>query len=587
MESRRVKQIHLKIRILRNLFVVMAVSMLISTIVSYLYFERVVREQKIAEEESKLNQVSNQLVFMVEDIQNMAHTMIADEDIQAVIEPIDGESAFDIIKKKDVVSKRLRFYNNLRPYISGSFIEMEEGEGYSSSSSNAELSYLEQKWNTKEIKDYKEQEEWIFSDPYYGIDSWDSRKIVCYGSGIWNKYNYGEKMGTLYLEVSLDYFLDQVESYGEESENVCLLGNQGTVLYAKSSDPAVKSMEKDGWATMKEGIHQVDGGYLICKDIQEAGWRICVLITNAYLFRQCSFVPTFFLLSFLISITAILLTTSRLMEKMIRPITALSQRMEQTDYEQLSPQRVAETGDEIQTLYECYNRMVEEIQRGMGQKMEYEKQKKDMEFDIMLSQINPHYLYNVLNTVVYLSAAGKSKEVVKIANALIFSLQETLRIGEKNIETTVKKELELTECYLEIQKYRYPDMFRVEIHCPEHLLNASVPKTIIQPLVENAILHGILPTERKGKIEILVSEEAGSLFITITDDGEGISGEVLQMFENGQDIIYEKNGRKHVGISNVRDRMKYLYGEPFGMKIERNPKGGTQVTLQLPLSIKS
>lgn len=563
----------------------MGISMLLSTVVSYVYFERVVREQKIAEEESKLNQVSNQIEFMVEDIQNLATTVIVDEDIQEVIEPLDGESLFDTIRKSDIVSRRLKFYNTLRPYLAGSFIEMNEGYGYSSSNnSNQQSGYLEAKWNTKEIQEYQEQESWIFSDPYYGIDSWDSRQIICYGAKIWNKYHYGECLGTLYLEIPLDYFLEQVATYGQETENVVLFGNNEKVLYEKTTDPAVFPSETAERKSFEEGIHETKGGYLICKEIEKAGWKLCVMITNRYLFHQSRFVPTFFLLSFLISITAILLTTSRLMEKITRPITALSLKMEETDYEKLHPQAVAETGDEIQTLYECYNRMVEEIQKGIEQKMEYEKQKKNMEFDIMLSQINPHYLYNVLNTVVYLSAAGKNQEVVKIANALIYSLQETLKIGEKNIETTVQKELELTECYLEIQKYRYPGMFTVEIHCPEELLDVPVPKTIIQPLVENALLHGILPSERNGNIEVDFCRKKESLYITVTDEGEGIADDVLRMFEKGEEIIYEKNGRRHIGISNVRDRIKYLYGEPFGMAIEKRKEGGTKVTLRIPIS---
>lgn len=271
------------------------------------------------------------------------------------------------------------------------------------------------------------------------------------------------------------------------------------------------------------------------------------------------------------------------MEGIIQPIIQLSRKMENTHYDKLQIQEMVQTGDEIQILYECYNDMVGEIQRGMEQRMEYEKQKKEMEFDILLSQINPHYLYNVLNTVVYLSAMGKNREVVEIANALIYSLQETLRLGDKNIETTIKTELELTRCYLKIQEYRYPETFKVTIECPETMMDYSVPKTIIQPLVENAILHGILPEEENGSIQISIRQEEETLVIAVQDDGVGITDEHLTLFEQGHPITYGRNDRKHIGISNVRDRIRYLYGEPYGMWIERLPERGTRVTLRLPV----
>ena len=301
--------------------------------------------------------------------------------------------------------------------------------------------------------------------------------------------------------------------------------------------------------------------------------------------RVFKFVFIFFSLSFVISLAAILFTTSRLMEQIIHPVTVLSRRMEKTHYNKLHVQEMVHTGDEIEILYQCYNDMVEEIQRGIEQQRIYEKRTKDMEFDIMLSQINPHYLYNVLNTVVYLSAAGKNKEVVKITNSLIFSLQETLRLGEKNIETTVEKELMLTQCYLDIQKYRYPDVFETVIECGEDLKQCLVPKTIIQPLVENGILHGILPLEEPGIIKVYIYKKEDFLCIEVEDNGEGISRERLEAFEKGEELIYEEKGRKHIGISNVRDRISYLYGEPYGMWMKRLPERGTKVTLHLPYKI--
>ncbi len=582
MEQKKIRRNSLKFRILKNLFVVLLVSMLISTIISFLYFVQIVRNQKIADEEGRVQQVSNQITFMVEDIQGFGRSMIADEDLQELLDDTCQNGEFERLKKRYNISKRLSFYNSLRSYIRSSYIELENGEGYTSSD-NMDKDYLKQKTAIAEIQEYGRQSEWFFSNPYYGIDNWDSKPVICNSSSMMDKYQFGKKKGVLTLEISLEYFLKQIKNYGREYENICLVGNDGMILYEENDEKTISRLLESNDKLLEQGIHKVKEGYLICKDVEKSGWKLCTLISNTYLWKSSSYVPKFLFLCFLFSLSAILLNTSRLMECIIKPITYLSEQMGETNYEKLHMQERVQTGDEIQILYECYNTMVGEIQRGIDERIEYEKQKKKMEFDIMLSQINPHYLYNVLNTVVYLSTAGKNEEVVQIVNSMIHTLQETINLGEKNIETTVEKEIELTETYLNIQKYRYPGMFRVSISCSEDLKDVIVPKTIIQPLVENAILHGILPLEKEGTVLICIKKIEKTLCIIISDDGVGISEKRLQLFQTKETFIEQNgNGRKHIGISNVRDRIQYLYGEPYGMWITRRIEGGTQITIHLP-----
>ena len=242
----------------------------------------------------------------------------------------------------------------------------------------------------------------------------------------------------------------------------------------------------------------------------------------------------------------------------MRPVTELSKQMERTEYGKQQPIHIVHTGDEIEILYQCFQDMMTELYKGEQERIAYEKQKRDMEYDITLSQINPHYLYNVLNTVVYLSAAGKNQDVVKIVHSLIYTLHETLKVGDGNVETTIEKELELTKCYLDIQRYRYPDVFQVEVKCEEGLKDCLVPKTMIQPLVENAILHGILPTEASGKIWIIIQKQGEKLCVMVKDEGIGVSKEQLKRFKQGESMAENKT-RKHIGVENVCDRIHYLY----------------------------
>lgn len=575
------KRKHLKKRILTNIFVIFTCSMIISTITGYFYFAGVVKKQKISDERVKLQQLSSQIEFMTEDIESFTKSIIVDEVIRNVLEQESYSTEFDRLKSVEAVSKRLVFYNSLRTYIASSFLEQKDGRRYSSSSISMGEDYSKRKFESEEIQTYINQTEQIFSEPYFGLDSGNIKPVICYRSKIWDIHNFGSEQGVFYLEIYLGYFIKQIRLSGLDYENMCLVGNQQTLLYEVGDGQKIIDYLKKIDEKNETGVYKVKEGYLISEEIPSADWKLCVLVTNQYLWERSSFVLYFFVISFLISLTLVILSTSQILENRIRPITQLSEQMEQIDYYKLNMGEMVYTQDEIQTLYECFEKMLKEIQQSIQDRMDHEKQKKEMEFDIMLSQINPHYLYNVLNTVVYLAAAEKNTKIVKIVNALIFTLQETLNIGEHSIYTTIEKELELIACYLTIQEYRYQNTFEVIISCEKELKEYLVPKTMIQPLVENAILHGILPTERKGVIEIDIKKEEDKIIIQVKDDGVGITKEQRTNFEKGYQVIYEPNARNHIGISNVRDRIRYLYANEGSMEIKQRDPIGTVVTIQL------
>lgn len=576
MEQKTVKKGKLKRRILRNIFIVWCCVMIVSSAAGFWYFRNIVRKQVVKDEQVKLEQLDSQMEFIREDVDNFTKIIAADEEIQSALTAEMNGDVFEQVKRKDIVAKRLSFFDNFRPYIAGAFLESAKGERFISSSDSNSAEHIEWKFSTKEIIDFRKDIEAVFSSPYYGVDNWSKeKKLICYRSFIYNPYSFGEKLGTIYVEIYLDYFVKLLNDY----HDTWLVDGQDEVLNGDGElQENIKNRNFD-----QNGISYSKRDCVIIQKIGDTDWKLYTVVTGHYLRQRSGFVFQFFLISFLVAIVVILLTTSQMLEKMIQPITRLSRRMQNTEYDEFNVGEVVYTNDEIQTLYECYNNMVEEIQKGIAQKIEYEKKTKEMEFDIMMSQINPHYLYNVLHTVVYLSAMGRNKEVSTIINSLIFTLQETLKLGDKSIETTVEQELELTKCYLKIQEYRYPGMFEVQIECADSEKNCMIPKTIIQPLVENALLHGILPTEKPGIILIKISREKEYLRVEVTDNGEGISDERLSMFDNGEEMVYEKGERQHIGISNIRDRVRYLYGNAGDMWIEKGKEHGTRVILHVPL----
>ncbi len=581
MEWKKEGNRRLRKRIVIVIMVVLAASMLISTLISYIYFERIVRNRVLTDEHAKLQQVSQQMEVQVEDIHNLAISIVADENMQRAMTEDRTLSAFDKIKKTDTIMKRLQFFGGLRLFLLGSFIEMDSGEVFSSSGIHE--NYVTTKLSIPEIMEFKEHPEWRFSNPYEGTDTWERQGLFCYCIDIRDVYDTARAKGKLYMEISQDYVLGPLLQYVKEYKNVCLVGHNDANLYESSEEYSVHKLLEKYPEYEDTGTYEINEGYLVIQKIEGTDWKICGLVTKRFLWENSNYVLRFFFLSFVLSIISIWIVVSKFLGEVISPISYLSEKMSQNNYENLKKLEVIQTKDEIQTLYECYNNMIAVIHAGINERIRYEKTQKEMEYEIMLSQIHPHYLYNVLNTVVYLAAAGKNKEVVRISQALIFSLQETLKFGENNIETSIRKELELTKSYLDIQHFRYPDLFEVEIDCKEEYMDYQIPKTSIQPLVENAILHGILPLEEKGTVWVSIERCSEYLRIFVEDNGVGISERRLEMFEHGEKFIDDINGRIHIGVSNVRDRIRYIYGEPYGMQIERRKSQGTRVILTLPL----
>ncbi|MEY8391358.1 histidine kinase [Lachnospiraceae bacterium 45-W7] len=583
MQGKKLKRKRLKWRIIKNISLILAVSMIVSSAAGIWYFQKVVQAQKISDERGRLVQLSHQLTFLAEDMEQFSRSILIDEELQRVLEEPKAKTEFERRRRYNQVSSRLSFYSNLRPYIMGTILDMQDGICYGSNYNAMDTGYIREKLKKEEISKFQGRS-YVYSAPYFDKESYADSTMICYQVQMYDKSQFGQRKGTLYMEICFDYFLEQISAYTQEEDYVALLGTEGEFLYRQGADDKLEKSLARHDAGRKD-IVKTKYGYLLGEAIGKTEWKLWALVTQEDLWVVSRFVLIFFLLSFLLSLFLILIFISKRMEAVVSPLTQLSEKMARTEYGKIEEIEIVYTGDEIEKLYECFKAMMTQLKKGEEERIRYEQQKREMEYDILLSQINPHYLYNVLNTVVYLSAADRNQDVVKIVQALIHTLHDTLKLGDDSVETTIEKELELTECYLAIQKYRYPEQFEVRSICGDLCAKCKVPKTIIQPLVENAIIHGILPTEKKGIVMIKILRQEDSLCILVEDDGIGIPKEEVRRFMSGKEIVQKKGGRKHIGLSNVRDRIRYLYGDCYGMQVAQREEGGTRVFLRLPFEI--
>ncbi len=262
-----------------------------------------------------------------------------------------------------------------------------------------------------------------------------------------------------------------------------------------------------------------------------------------------------------------------------RPITELSRLTDQVAKGDLMVRFDVKNGAEVSVLSDSLNAMIDKINELLEQVKEEQIRLRKAEFERLQSQINPHFLYNTLDAIIWLAEAGEQKKVVSMVGSLSEFFRTSLNRGKDII--SIREELQHVRSYLEIQYVRYQDILQYEICVPQELYKYRIPKITIQPLVENALYHGIKNKRGPGRILVKGKTEDKYFVLQIEDNGIGIDKDRLQQVREG---IQNKvlTGKDMYGLYNVHERIRLNFGESYGIFIESVYGEGTVVNIHLP-----
>lgn len=238
-------------------------------------------------------------------------------------------------------------------------------------------------------------------------------------------------------------------------------------------------------------------------------------------------------------------------------------------------------GVETSMLSTSLNSMIDKINELLEQVTTEQIRLRKAEFELLQSQINPHFLYNTLDAIVWLAESGEKEKVVSTVSSLSNFFRASLNQGKDIV--TVKEDIGHVRSYLEIQKIRYQDILDYEIDIPEEINMYLIPKITIQPLVENALYHGIKNKRGKGTIKITGEKHDEYITISISDNGLGITDERLAVVMNNINNRSESE-KTTFGLYNVNERIRLDFGEEYGIKIDSEYGQGTTVSVKLPLN---
>ncbi|MCZ8523900.1 MULTISPECIES: cache domain-containing sensor histidine kinase [Paenibacillus] len=266
-----------------------------------------------------------------------------------------------------------------------------------------------------------------------------------------------------------------------------------------------------------------------------------------------------------------------------RPLVHLSQLMHRGEAGDLTVRSPIQGKNEIGRLSRSFNKMIARIQQLIERIAEEESEKKKAEIRALRYQINPHFLYNTLNTIRWMAKLQRTDDVESTISTLVHILEASLeRTGPI---VTLGDELQLLEKYMVIQQYRYNNGITLSVQCPPELSGLTMPRMLLQPVVENAIFHGIAPRDDRGAVGITVYRDGGDAVVVIEDDGVGIPAEKLPYLLGGA-VGSRTGGMTRIGLSHVHQTLQLYYGKKYGVQVESREGCGTRVHLTFPIQKK-
>ena len=372
------------------------------------------------------------------------------------------------------------------------------------------------------------------------------------------KNSKGENLGVIVFDIkyeTLERYLNSI-SFGKQIDNIIVDKNNNIIYYKDVKCFA----DKKCLAKFSEKNKNKDT-YLYETQIENTNWNLRSLANTNDLVTLKKNFSHIVIIIFLVSLAFSSIITFIVITKILRPLIKLENHMQNFENNLWEFHLSEKTGYEIQNLVEHFNVMVEKI-----------KYLREYEIKALHSQINPHFLYNTLDTIIWMAEFEDNEKVISITKSLANYFRLSLSNGHEKIP--LKDEIMHTKEYLFIQKQRYEDklsyFFNIE---DESLLSIEVPKIIIQPIVENSIYHGIKNLSGNGIITIDVYRENSTVNISVKDNGIG--------FEKAKQFKKSKTGG--VGFQNVDKRIKFYYGKNYGVFINKDNKTeGAEVIIKIP-----
>ena len=553
------------------LYIVVVVAFLIgiSSMFSSFYFSKVTRQRLMRDYTELLNYSSAQLENFYEEMIQYSIVIASDKSLQEIL--AKGKKPMDEVLKKYRINEILKPYATLNNNLISVEIQTSDGIVYSSETANRTITRMDE----------------IFRDDIWEKDAGflgkrtifnanKERTVVSFVLPMNNYYDNVQDMAILILNISYEKFEERLKGNLSDFNWVFLRSGQGDTIYFQGKeeiDEESASRQLEQGEEKQTDVWTDDHEIVLCSKSLAGNMTLAISMTDENIQEEIQAVHYFFGSLFF---AALLVTAS--IKKLTAAAREISEGKKQVSVE-------VKGNDEVAVLADVFNDMVKSVEQQMVQIQRTEKEKNQLKMDILMAQINPHFIYNTLNSAIYLSKMGENGKVESLIRAFVHLLQDNMKSGADGMIARVEEEEECIRNYLAIQAIRYPGRFESRIVVDDTIRKRNIPRLLLQPFVENSLNHGILTEERKGEIFISIQEQKDWIRILIRDNGVGMDQKALDKV-----MRFEKtkgDGFTHsIGISNINERLKLMYKERYRLSIDSEPDEGMSVELMLPMEFR-
>lgn len=419
-----------------------------------------------------------------------------------------------------------------------------------------------------------------------GVDQQDTSQMVTLYHRIASKKEKEEELGICSISVSAKYFQDIMKNANITSEGLVYLMSENGRMITSSNSSILQKMQKKGillnygaelfMEKKKEGQKEY---YITRQNVDGASWQMILIIPENEYEDQYRFLWLSAALMLGSMIAVIVLMSYLLSGYYVGRLKKLNVEMTGLESGNLNANLPITTEeDEIEEIYHNFNGMVQEVQRLMQEHYQLGKEVKMAEVRALQAQINPHFLYNTLDLINWISMDYGAEEIGTLTWNLARFYRLSLNHGKSLI--SIGEEVEHVEVYVNIENYHFDNAISLEVDVPEELKSYACLNIILQPFVENAIVHGIAekPDIESCEIRICARREEQDIVFSVQDDGPGVDVKEMQK-ETQQDIRTAQHG---YGVRNINFRLKLCFGEKYGVTYLESEKG-THVEIKIPV----
>ena len=529
-----------------------------------------------------IQQMNQNIDSYIDYMENIAYLISSNEDVQDYLfdEKIDNEGRYRILNQFQTILDSRSDIRNVGIISKNGRMLINDG----SKSVNQDLDLNTQEWYATALE--KPNGPILTSSHVQHIISGERPWVITLSRGIRDRSGSGEKEGVFFIDLNYSAISGLCDQSTVGTKGYAfILDAKGNIVYHPQQQQLYNELQTENISLIMDTDEDTvltgtgnDGKLYSISRSEKTGWTVVDCTNVKELLSKSRQAQSVYVLTAIILVIVALLFSRFMARSITLPIQKLRDSMKKVQEGDFSVSDVVvDSKNEIGSLTKSFDVMTHRIHELMEQNVHEQEEKRKSELKALQSQINPHFLYNTLDSIIWMAEGKKNEEVVLMTASLARLLRQS--ISNEDEVVPIANEVEYARGYLTIQKMRYKDKLEFQIEVDSSILYIPLIKLVLQPIIENAVYHGLKYKESKGLLIVKGFMKDGNAVLQVIDDGVGMDEETLAHIYDKHKVNYHSNG---VGVYNVQKRLKLYYGEDYGITYTSELGKGTTATITIP-----